>query len=128
MRTCRIHVVGASGARVTTLGRVLADALGGPHHDTDDYFWLPTTAHDGALAIVRSNRAHRLRAVSSGGWRYQETEEFIEWASHYDDGTREGRKLSRHKAWLETLHCPVIHLDGTLPVADLVDQVVRSLG
>jgi hypothetical protein len=46
---------------------------------------------------------------------------------HYDDGTREGRKLSRHKAWLETLRCPVLHLDGTLPVADLVDQVVRSL-
>ena len=66
-------------------------------------------------------------AVSPGGWRYQETEEFIEWASHYDDGTREGRKLSRHQAWLETLRCPVLRLDGTLPVADLVDQVVRSL-
>ena len=43
MRTCRIHVFGASGAGVTTLGRALADALGTPHHDTDDYFWLPTT-------------------------------------------------------------------------------------
>ncbi|MCB1510306.1 MAG: hypothetical protein KDJ36_05335 [Hyphomicrobiaceae bacterium] len=38
----RVHVTGASGAGVTTLGRALADALAAPHHDTDDYFWLPT--------------------------------------------------------------------------------------
>lgn len=43
MRTCRVHVTGASGAGVTTLGRALASALACPHHDTDDYFWLPTT-------------------------------------------------------------------------------------
>lgn len=34
--------MGASGAGVTTLGRAVADALGTPHHDMDDYFWLPT--------------------------------------------------------------------------------------
>jgi hypothetical protein len=33
---------GASGAGVTSLGRALACALAVPHHDTDDYFWLPT--------------------------------------------------------------------------------------
>ena len=40
--THRIHVTGASGSGVTTLGRTLASAYGLPHHDTDDYFWLPT--------------------------------------------------------------------------------------
>ena len=34
--------MGASGAGVSTLGRALAGALALPHHDTDDYFWLPT--------------------------------------------------------------------------------------
>ena len=76
----------------------------------------------------RETRRYGHAAASPGGWRHQETEEFIEWASHYNDGTREGRKLSRHQAWLETLRCPVLRLDGTLPVADLVEQVVRSLG
>jgi adenylate kinase family enzyme len=42
METRRIHIMGASGAGVTTLGRALADALAIPHHDTDDYFWQPT--------------------------------------------------------------------------------------
>jgi len=38
----RIHVTGASGAGVTTLGAALASALAVPHHDTDDFYWLPT--------------------------------------------------------------------------------------
>ncbi len=180
LRTCRIHVFGASGAGVTTLGRALADALGTTHHDTDDYFWQPTSppyrlqrriadrlrlmqemfldrpdwvlsgslddwgravaARFDVVAFVYTPtdiRLHRLReretlrfgrnAVSPGGWRHEETEAFIEWASHYDDATREGRNLPRHLAWVDTLRCPVLRLDGTLPVGDLVEQVVRSL-
>src|ERR1700674_3450922 len=42
MKSRRIHLTGASGSGVTSLGRVLAEALALPHHDTDDYFWLPT--------------------------------------------------------------------------------------
>jgi adenylate kinase family enzyme len=43
VQTRRIHITGASGSGVTTLGRALADALALPHHDTDDYLWAPTT-------------------------------------------------------------------------------------
>lgn len=180
MRTRRIHLFGASGAGVTTLGRALADALGLPHHDTDDYFWLPTNPpyrdrreipdrlrlmremfleRDGwvlsgsldgwghaltawldvAVFVYAATevRLRRLRdretrhfgpgAVAPGGWRHAETEDFIEWAAHYDDATREGRNLPRHEAWLATLSCPVLRLDGTRPVAELVDLMVRSL-
>ncbi len=38
----RIHIFGASGAGVTTLGRILAERLGCPQFDTDTYFWIPT--------------------------------------------------------------------------------------
>jgi adenylate kinase family enzyme len=38
----RIHIFGASGAGITTLGRGLAGMFAIPHHDTDDYYWLPT--------------------------------------------------------------------------------------
>jgi adenylate kinase family enzyme len=41
-RPGRVHVVGASGAGTTTLGRALARRLGAVHLDTDDYFWRPT--------------------------------------------------------------------------------------
>jgi len=50
MATCRVHILGASGSGTTTLGQTLAGALAVPHHDTDDYFWLPT---DPPFAEVR---------------------------------------------------------------------------
>lgn len=35
----RLHIFGASGAGVTTLGKTLGTTLGLPYFDTDDYFW-----------------------------------------------------------------------------------------
>ncbi|WP_285042117.1 AAA family ATPase [Plantibacter sp. LMC-P-059a] len=42
MRRSRVHVMGASGSGVTTLGRALADHWSAAHADADDYFWVPT--------------------------------------------------------------------------------------
>lgn len=180
MQRRRIHIMGASGAGVTTLGRALATALALPCHDTDDYFWLPTTppfltqrpipdrlrlmqemflpragwvlsgsvtgwgeelvAHfdlvvflltpqDIRLQRLRSREAKHFgtEAVAPGGWRYEDTEWFVEWASHYDDGTREGRNLAKHEAWLATLSCPLLRLDGARPSDELVAEVCRTL-
>jgi adenylate kinase family enzyme len=176
MKTRRIHVTGASGAGVTSLGRALAGALAISHHDTDDYFWRPTNPPYSEIRVVADRlrlmrevfldwpdwvlsgsldgwgdsvvpffdlviflyvpttiRRQRLRerearrfgaeAVAPGGSQHQQAEAFVEWASHYDDGTREGRHLARHQAWLLTLPCDVLRLDGTRPVQELVDVV-----
>jgi adenylate kinase family enzyme len=181
MLTCRLHITGASGAGVTTLGRALADALAISHHDTDDYYWQPTSppyrdkrpiadrlrlmrelfldradwvlsgSLDGwgdpliplfdlvvLVATPTEVRLQRLRArgarrfgadaVAVGGWRHQECEEFIEWASHYDDSLREGRNLKRHEAWLAGLPCPVVRADGTRATAELVAEALAALG
>jgi adenylate kinase family enzyme len=180
MKPRRIHVTGASGSGATTLGRALADALALPHHDVDDYFWLPTVppyrakraitdrlrlmgemfldradwvlsgSLDGwggpvvplfdlvvFLRVPTDIRLVRLRArearhfgadaVEPGGWRHAETEEFIDWASHYDDGSREGRNLVRHEAWLATIACLVLRLDGRRPTPDLVREVMAAI-
>jgi hypothetical protein len=37
-----VHITGASGAGVSTLGRVLARNMGAVLLDTDDFYWLPT--------------------------------------------------------------------------------------
>jgi adenylate kinase family enzyme len=39
----RIHVTGAAGAGVTSLGAALAERLNAVHLDTDDFYWLPTS-------------------------------------------------------------------------------------
>ena len=185
MKSRRIHLMGASGSGVTTLGRALANRLALPHHDTDDYFWLPTappcqTTRPAAdrlrlmremflprldwvlsgtvtgwgdelvqffdvvvfVATPRELRMQRLRAreathfgadaVAPGGWRGQEMEAFVEWASHYEAGDRDGRSLIRDEAWLARLPCPVVRVDGSRPVAELVDllcsEAQRLLG
>jgi adenylate kinase family enzyme len=38
----RIHIFGASGCGVSTLGKALAQRIGAAHLDTDDFYWLPT--------------------------------------------------------------------------------------
>ena len=81
------------------------------------------------LRRLRDRDARRFGAdaISPGGWRHQETEEFIEWASRYDDGSREGRSLVRHEAWLKTLKCRVLRADGTRATAALVGEIIRAL-
>ncbi|HTK18721.1 MAG TPA: AAA family ATPase [Mucilaginibacter sp.] len=37
-----IHILGASGSGVTTLGNALAQQLDYPYFDSDIYFWLPS--------------------------------------------------------------------------------------
>jgi hypothetical protein len=76
---------------------------------------------------AREARHFGADAVAPGGWHRQDTEDFIEWASHYEDGTREGRHLARHLRWLEGLACPVVEVDGARPIADLVQDVVAAL-
>jgi adenylate kinase family enzyme len=181
MKSRRIHVTGASGAGVTSLGRALADALAIPHHDTDDYFWRPTTPPyqvkreiverlrlmrevfvpradwvlSGSLngwgdplipdfdwviflATPREIRLRRLRireatrfgaeAVAPGGWRHREIEEFIEWASGYEQGDAVSRNLAKHQVWLAALPCPVLRFDGSRPLPELVAEVRGAIG
>lgn len=65
-----IHVLGAPGAGVTTLGKALAARLGFSHFDTDDYYWFT----DDPLPYKRKrNPDHRRRLLgedlaASGAW------------------------------------------------------------
>src|SRR5882757_7648605 len=180
MKSRRIHITGASGAGVTTLGRALAGALAIPHHDTDDYFWQPTSppyqhnrekvdrlrlmqemflgraewvlsgsldgwgdpliAHFNLVVFLQTAQTFRLNrlrareatrfgadAVAPGGWRHQEMEDFIEWASRYDAGDLTIRSLQKHQAWLAALPCPVLRLDGARPLAELVTKVAAAI-
>jgi adenylate kinase family enzyme len=52
----KIHIFGAPGSGVTTLGKSLAERLGFSHFDTDDYYWFT----DDALPYRRKrNPDHR---------------------------------------------------------------------
>jgi adenylate kinase family enzyme len=169
----RFHVTGASGSGTSTLGRALAEAIGGRHLDTDDYFWFPTDppcqeirpieerlplleadadpggrwALSGSLCgwgdpliprfekvILLSAptplRLERLRrrelkrfgaaVLAEGGSHHEGHAGFMAWAALYDEGGLEVRSRTLHETWLEELSCPVLQLDGTLPLTELL--------
>jgi adenylate kinase family enzyme len=87
------------------------------------------TAKEIRIQRLRGREAARFGAdaVTPGGWRHQEFEDFIEWASHYDEGDGVSRTLEKHQAWLTTLPCRVLHLDGAMPMPELVTQVISAI-
>jgi adenylate kinase family enzyme len=59
--SAKIHITGAPGSGVTTLGRALAEHLNCPALDTDDFYWFT----DDALPYRRKrNPQHRLRLLT----------------------------------------------------------------
>ncbi len=106
---------------------VLSGSLAGwgdpliPLFDWVVFLYAPTVVR---LQRLRAREATHFGAdaVAVGGWRRQQTQEFIEWASHYDDGGA-SRNFALHQAWLAALPCRVLRLDGTRPLPDLVKEV-----
>jgi hypothetical protein len=98
-----------------------------PRFDLVVFVSVPTEVR---LQRLREREARRFGAdaIAAGGWRHREFEEFIEWTSHYDDGTREGRNLNRHQAWLAALPCPVMEVDGTRATRELAKDVLAAIG
>ena len=74
----KLHLFGAAGAGVTTLGRALSATLGWPYFDTDDYFWLPAkpdftqrrppAERNAQLAADLAGQLHSIVGGSLGGW------------------------------------------------------------
>ncbi|MBO2009471.1 adenylate kinase [Hymenobacter negativus] len=74
----KLHIFGASGAGVTTLGHALSEALGIPYFDSDDYFWVssdppytvrrPVAERDAALAADLARHPTWILGGSIVGW------------------------------------------------------------
>ena len=93
-----------------------------PLFDLVVFLYVPTAIR---LQRLRARETQRFGAdaVAPGGSMHQQVEKFHEWASHYDDGTVEGRNLARHQAWIETLPCRVMRFEGTRALPDLVKEI-----
>ena len=83
----RLHIFGASGTGVTTLGQALGSALNVPYFDSDDYFWQPSNPpftirrppaeRDAALAADLAQAPRWILGGSILGWDPQ-------WATAFD--------------------------------------------
>jgi len=68
----RVYITGAAGSGTSSLGRQLAEWLGVPHLDTDDFYWAPSDPPftekrpvEERLALIA---AEQLAQGEQGGW------------------------------------------------------------
>ena len=109
-------------------GCVLSGALESWGHELVPYF-------DAAI-FVRLEKEERLKRLKErgikrygdralpGGDMYENEQEFIAWAAHYEDSTQTGRNLKRHLAFIETLPCPILELDSMEDPQKLTEKAV----
>lgn len=64
--------------------------------------------------------------IAPGGDMHANHEAFLRWAAQYDDGPVTMRSRRLHEQWLARLTCPVLRVNGSQPVAELVEQVVAA--
>ena len=87
------------------------------------------------LSVPHDVRMERLRKreyerygdrILPGGDMYEASRAFLEWAAAYDDNTVV-RCRKNHDEWHKTLPCPLLELDGTLPVDRLCGLVTQAI-
>ena len=163
-----IILFGPAGSGKTTLGRLVAEELGFPYYDIDDYIWhfdtpvlytkmytreekierLMTAISQGehfvmggsmssfnapfvplfdlAVHLLCDWEVRRLRVdarayerfgdrIREGGDMYENHQQFLKHAHAYDTGEA-SPSMEEHRAWAQTLPCPVLTLDGALPL------------
>jgi adenylate kinase family enzyme len=83
-----------------------------------------------ALRLRRLRERERLRygaaALAPGGSMHEQHEAFLAWAAAYDDGSQEGRSRPRHEAWLATLSCSILRIDGAMSIDTQIERILRG--
>lgn len=84
--------------------------------------------HD--IRMERLKRRELMRygdRIRPGGDMYQIHRDFLQWAAGYEEGPATMRSKAMHDLWQQKLVCPLLTLDGTQPVEELVRAVLEAL-
>lgn len=115
------------------LGRsawVLSGSLmgwGDPIVETFDAIVFLSADHAVRMDRLRAREVVRYgESIRPGGARETAHREFMDWAGGYEDPEFDGRNRAQHEHWLGTLTCPVVRLNSTRPVDELVAEIAGS--
>ena len=64
--------------------------------------------------------------VREGGDMYENHISFIEWAKNYDTMEPPERCRKLHEEWFEKLSCPLLRVDGTKSIDELLEQIRKE--
>ena len=119
-------------ALLESLPWVLAGSLCGwgdpliPEFELVVFLVVPTAVRLARLQ-VREIKRYGERAIMPGGELHKPHVEFLEWAGRYDAGGLEMRSRAFHEAWLATLSCPVVRLEGDLSAGEQLTRIEASV-
>ena len=83
--------------------------------------------HDVRMARIERRELDRYGdRILPGGDMYQIHRDFLQWAAGYEDGPATMRSRAMHDLWQQKLTCPLLTLDGTRSVEDLVNEVLKT--
>ena len=84
------------------------------------------TPTDIRIERLKNRESERFGArIREGGDMYVNHIAFIEWAKSYDANSPPERCRKLHEEWFRLLACPLIRIDGTKPVDELLAQIVE---
>ena len=87
---------------------------------------VPTPVRLARLRVRESER-YGQHAIASGGELHGAHMEFLDWAGRYDTGGLEMRSRALHEAWLATVSCPVMELEGDRSAGEQLERIEASL-
>lgn len=111
---------------------VLAGSLCGwgdpliPEFELVVFLAVPTPVRLARLQM-RALERYGQQAIAPGGELHKPHVEFLDWAGRYDTGGLEMRSRALHEAWLATVSCHVVRLEGDLSVAEQLTRIEASL-
>ena len=95
-----------------------------PYLDLVVFVTLP---HEERMERLKKREYERYGdAMLEGGSRYENSQEFLEWAALYDDGGMDIRSLMSHTEWLKLIECPVLRIVNNV-LADSVETVINAV-
>jgi adenylate kinase family enzyme len=78
------------------------------------------------LSVPSEIRVARLRSREMERYGHA-NEEFLRWASQYDEGRLPGPSRAIHERWLEQRKCPILRIEGNVSTAEALSRVAELL-
>src|SRR5436309_2767547 len=97
-----------------------------PEFELVVFLAVPTPVRLARLQMREIERYGR-HAIAPGGELHQSHVAFLDWAGRYDTGGLEIRSRALHEAWLATLSCAVVRLEGDLSFAEQLARIEANL-
>ncbi|MCF6402489.1 hypothetical protein L3C95_06370 [Chitinophaga filiformis] len=89
------------------------------------FLWLP---QDIRIERLKARELEKYGdIIYTDAERNKQFNEFIAWASGYDDNTARGRTLQAHQQWLAASPYPVLELKGDLSIQERAVKVMEKL-